>query len=257
MFRRIPGILVSVMALVLILAPASSAQTGSIVPGTITVMAEGTASAPAEQASVVITIGSDGNVWIDPMDPAAIMPDGTATPDEINVTPIIDEIVAFGIPVNDIEVVNSPFMGEWGAGMIAEPVSLLIMVDQPTVEGLSDLLEVTRTAAHAEGLFVNNFGVMYSVENCRALRSQARTNAVENARQEAEDQAAALDVTIGNVSASRDSVPMSMGYYQTNSCNIMPMAIPFGITHMAGQFDPGMPAEVIVSVAVEVSFDIP
>lgn len=257
MFRSKPGIVISILGVLLLLAPTVSAQTLAPVSGAVTVLGEGSASAPAEQASVVITIGPDTNVYIDYSDPDAVVPEASATPSAVNVTAVIDAIVAYGIPVEDVILVDTPFMGEWGSGMTPQPATILVTVTEPTVEGLSDLLEAVRTSAQAEGLFVNNFGVMYSVADCRALRQEARANAVAIARDEAEDQAAALDITVGDVVASRDTLPMNMGYFQTNSCNTTPVAIPYSITFMAGQFDPGMPAEVMVFVAVEVSFDIP
>lgn len=256
MSRRKSGILISVLSLMLMLAPTASAQITSLVPGTITVQGEGSASAPAETASVVITIGADGNIYYEE-DLTTIEPEGFTPPDSIDVAAITDAIIAHGIPANDVEVAESPFMGEWGSGMGPQPVTIIVTVTQPTVEGLSELLDVVRTAAHAEGLFVNQFGVMYSVSDCRTLRQQARDEAVANARAEAEDQAAALNTTIGDVVASRDTLPMSMGYFQASGCTTAPAAIPYSAIYMAGQFDPNMPAEVTVFVAVEVSFEIP
>src|SRR5688572_13180728 len=60
MKRRISGFLIACVGLLMVLAPAVSAQQiGSAVPGSITVVGEGTARMPAEQAQVVITIGTD------------------------------------------------------------------------------------------------------------------------------------------------------------------------------------------------------
>lgn len=254
MSKRVPGILISVLSLLLMLAPAVSAQMSTLVPGAITVLGEGSASAPAETATVVISIGADGNVYYDPM---TIEPEGTATSADVDVSAIIDAIIALGVPVNDVELVETPFMGEWGSGMGPQPVTIIVTIVQPTVDDLSELLRVVRTTAHAEGLFVNQFGVMYLVADCRSLRQEARADAVANARAEAEDQAAALETTIGDVVASGDTMPMSMGPFQANSCNSVVSAQPFNAIYMAGQFDPGLPAEVIVSVAIEVSFEIP
>lgn len=254
MSKRLPGILISVLSLLLMLAPAVSAQTSTLVPRAITVLGEGSASAPAETATVVISIGADGNVYYDPM---TIEPEGTAAPEEVDVSAVIDAIIAHGVPVNDVELVETPFMGEWGSGMGPQPVTIFVTVIQPTVDDLSELLNVVRTTAHTEGLFVNQFGVMYRVSDCRSLRQEARADAVTNAREEAEDQAAALETTIGDVVASGDTMPMSMGPFQANSCNSVASAQPYNAIYMAGQFDPSQPAEVQVSVAVEVSFQIP
>ena len=257
MSRPIFRMFITVLGFLLMLAPATSAQTtpmAGVTPGTITVLGEGSASAPADTANVVIAVGGDSNVYVDPM---TIEPDSVATPQAVDATAVVDAIIAFGIPAENVEIVQAPFSGEWGSGMPASPVNILVTVPDPTTDGLRDLLDVVIAAAHDEALFVHQFGVMYSVGDCRVLRQQARADAVENARGEAEDQAAAMDVTLGDAVASRDTMPMNTGYYQANSCNVMTAATPYPMIYQAGAFDPGMPAEVTVFMAVEVSFDAP
>lgn len=251
------GVLVSILALLTLLVPSASAQITPITPGTITVFGEGSVSVPAEEAMIVITIGADANIYYE--DPATMQDDpiepATSTP--VDAGNVIDAIVAFGIPETDVTSVDAPFMGEWGSGMGPEPSTILVTMAQPTVEGLSELLDIVQTTAHADGLYVNQFGVLYSVSDCRPLRQAARTAAFENARMEAEDQAAAMNTPLGDVVASRDTLPMNSGYYHASSCNSSTTAIPYSIMYMASQFDPGLPAEVTVWVAVEVSFEIP
>lgn len=248
-------IFTALVALLLILAPEASAQSGTMVPNAITVVGEGSAAAPADTADIAdiadiaITIGADSNIYIEPL----TMESGTSTvPDAVDVTAVVDAIIAYGIPVNDMEVSEPVFTGEWGSGMSAQPVTMLVHITNPTVDGINELLEVVRTAAHAEGLFVNQFGVVYGVEDCRVLRQQARVEAVESARTEAEDQAAAMNTTVGNPVASRDTYPVNMIYSTVNTCNGT-----LDVKNAAYQFDPGQPAEVIIVIAVEMSFELP
>ena len=221
MKRRISGFLIACVGLLMVLAPAVSAQQiGSAVPGSITVVGEGTASMPAEQAQVVITIGTDGNAFYDP---------------------------ATGMPIEGAEY----------TAIDATPM-IVATIPDPTTEGLAGLLEAVREAAKAEDLFVNQFSVMYAIADCRPLRQQARTNAVANAALEAEDQAAALNSTVGEVVASRDVTPVSIMGYQPNSCSIgTPMMKPYDTMYMAAPFDPRVPAEVSITLAVEVSYALP
>lgn len=256
MFRRKTNVVFSVIFALMMLAPAVSAQINPIVPGTITVIGEAEASVPAEEANIVITIGADSAFYYeDPM----TMQDATVatvTTEIVDVSNIVDAIVEFGIPVNDVIQIDTPFMGEWGPGMGAQPATILVTVMEPNVDELSQLLDVVRSAAHDDGLFVNQFGVLYSVADCRAVRQEARANAFAAAQEEAEDQAAVMDVVLGEVMASRDTFPMNAGYYQSNSCNTSIPAMPYSMIYMAGQFDPSLPAEVTVWVSVEVSFEI-
>lgn len=256
MNTRKPLVLVALLSLLLTLVPAITAAQTPVpsVGGTITVTGEGTASVPAEQALVVITLGTDGSTMYDPV---TGMPNPEATPTVINHTAVIDAMVAHGIPADAIQVSQTPFTGDWGPQPMPQPVLLLVTIPNPTVEGLTDLLTVVREAASAEGIFVNQFGVMYSVADCRSVRQQARVNAVADARMEAEDQAAALNTTLGDAVGSKDTVPMMVGAYQPNSCNTGFTMKPYDAMYMTAGFDPRLPAEVTVAVAVEVTFQVP
>lgn len=255
MIKRRTSIFVSFFSALLLLIPTVSAQTSTIIPGAITVLGEGTASVPAETATVVITIGGDSSGYyyeeipsVEPVTPAT---------EPVDVQPIYDAIVAFGVPVNDIETIESPFQGEWGQGMPPTPTTIVVSITQPTTDGLSELLQVVRTSASEHTLYVNQFGVIYEVADCRAVFREARADAFANAQMAAEDQAAAMNTTVGDPIASQDTYPMTMGAYQSNSCSPSGMMTPYDALYMAGQFNPSLPAEVTVWVAVQVSFEIP
>lgn len=259
MFNKKPALLLSIFSLLLLLAPSVGAQTSTILPGTVTVTGEGQASAPADSASVIIVIGPDSNFYVDPM---AVDGDGSITPmpvslDVVDATAVINAIVASGVPAENVQKVEPIFQGDWGSGMPAQPTSIIVTIAQPTIEQLSALLELTRTTAASEGLFVNQFSVLYSVNDCRALNQAARVDAVADARMNAEDQAAAMEITLGDIVASRDTLAMNMGYYEQNSCNSPSDSTSIAVKMGAPQFDPTRPAEVTVYVAVEVSFEIP
>ncbi len=251
---RISGFLFAFLAIVMMVAPAAAQQSGGTIAGAITVSGEASASAPAEEALVVISLGTDGSMFYDPM---TGMPNPDATAAAVDSQPVVDAMVAYGIPADAIEISQTPFTGEWGPAPMPQPVLILATIQNPTVDGLAGLLSVVREAASAEGVFVNQFGVMYSVADCRPLRQEARANAVADARVEAEDQAAALNTTVGAVVASKDVMPMMMGAYQPNSCNTTVTVKPYDAMYMTAGFDPRLPAEVTVTVAVEVSYALP
>lgn len=253
MHRFFSSVLLSLFGAFALVSPAA-AQTSGMVPGSITVLGEGSASTPAETATVLIVLGGDSNIYVDP---ATIGPDGVATPATIDATSVVDAIIAGGVPAENVTVMESSFQGEWGSGMPPTPVTIAVTVDDPTVDGLSSMLETVRTTAAKNDQFVNQFSVLYSVADCRPLQQQARAAAVANAREKAEDQAMAMDTTIGNISASRDTLPQSMGYLPMNGCSSVPAATPFAMKYVAPMFDPAQPAEVTVVAAVELSFDLP
>lgn len=237
------------LCLLLLCAPTVSAQVSGIVPEAITVLGEGSASAPADFADIVITLGPDPNMIVEPL---AIENSSVSVPPAVDVSAVVDAIIAQGAPVNDVRTVDPVFSGEWGPGMTAQPVTILVHVLSPSVNGISELLDVVKTTAHADGLFVNQFGVVYGVNDCRSLRQQARVDAVNQARSEAEDQAAAMETTVGSIVASRDTYPMNMVYSTANNCTSN-----MDLKYAGTLFDPAAPAEVQVIIAVEVSFEIP
>lgn len=249
---------IGILAGMLLLAtPSIAAQTAAPEPGTITVSATGVATAPAESAMVVITIGADTSMMPMPVDDTSAAIDATsiaAMDATIDPKPVIDALVAVGVPLESIEVVEQPFSGEWGPAYGPLPVSLIFTMNEPDVAQLSDLLRVSREAAHANGWFINQFGVLYQVSDCRPLLQQARVDAMTNATASAEDQAAAMGLTLGAPVGSRDnSMFGSMGVPMT-ACADEPNVYQTSRIYMASFFDPTLPAEVTVYATIDVTF---
>jgi len=165
MFRRNSGIFLAIFSAFMLLVPTASAQISPIIPGTITVTGEASASVPAEAATIVITIGADSAYYYEDPMTMQVEPLEAVDPGTVDVSNIIDAIIAFGIPVNDVTQIDTPFMGEWGSDMGMRPASIVVTVMQLSVDGLSSLLEVVRSAVHDDGYFVNQYGVLYSVED--------------------------------------------------------------------------------------------
>ena len=247
--------LVALVATMLLLATPASAQTPTPSAGTITVTASGTASAPADSALVVITLGTDTSVMpVEPYDAAATSP--TPSTETIDPQPVIDALVAQGVPQEDIAEVVPPFAGEWGGIYGPLPVSITFSLDQPDVEFLRELLQTTLDTAHANGWLVNTFGVLYEVADCAPLYRQARANAVTNAEAAAADQAAALESSLGEPIGSRDNT-MFGGGFPTANCGADPTTLGMAKIYAASAFDPAAPAEVSVTIWLDVTFDLP
>lgn len=246
---------VSLIGCMLLLATPTLAQSTDTNSGTITVTASGTASVPAESALIVITLGTDTSIMpIADASVSAVTP--VVTMETIDPAPVVDALISQGVPADAIEVVTQPFSGEWGGMVGPLPVSLIVTLDQPDVDFISELLKVTQDAAHAEGWLVNTFGVLYQMNDCRSLNQQARVDAMANAQISAEDQAAAMNTTLGSAVGSRDNTNFGMGY-PTTSCGATPETTGIARIYMANSFDPSAPAEVSVTVWIDVTYSLP
>jgi uncharacterized protein YggE len=255
----------SVVALLLgsllLAAPVAVAQTSPPAPAGITVLGTGSASAPAETATIILNVGQ--GFYEDKM-PQMPEPSGTPrmTPQE-TVAPVVDALTAAGVPEGDIEILSNPYSGDYGPA--GGPVTSVIRFDltAPTTEQISGLLDVAIPAATDAGLYVNMASAIYGVADCETLERQAREAAIADARQQAELQANLLDVTLGDLVASRDDPYAEImygggysGVVPINSCSQGPVNQGVSILYGAAPFDPNMRAEVIVIDYVELTFDM-
>ena len=215
------------------------------------------ASAPAETATIILNVGQG---FFEEKMPQMPEPSSTPrmTPQE-TVAPVVDALTAAGVPEGDIEVLSNPYSGDYGPA--GGPVASVIRFDltDPSTEQISGLLDVAIPAATDAGLYVNMASAIYGVADCETLERQAREAAIVDARQQAELQASLLDVTLGDLVASRDdpyAEIMYGGVMPINSCSQGPVNQGISFLYGAAPFDPNMPAEVIIIDYVELTFDM-
>jgi uncharacterized protein YggE len=258
--RRVP-LLSSVVAFLLgsllLAAPLATAQTVPPPLAGISVLGSGQASATAETATVVLMLGSNF-YYEDPkmMEPVTATP--TAPPEEV-VVPVINALVGAGVPETGIEILANPYSGDYGPGGGPMTVLLRFELQNPTTEGISQILDAALPAARDAGLFVNMSGVIYGVADCATLEREARIAAIADAREQASVQAELLDLSVGDVIASRDDIYSAMmygGYVPINSCTSQVYSPSISTLYSAPPFDPSMPAEVMVVVNVDLTFEI-
>ncbi len=250
---------VLLLSLVLLAAPGASAQVASTsIPG-ISVTGFGRASAPAETATIAIMLGS-GDYYKDPS-MMETTPTPSASPEEM-VQPVIDALVNAGIPATDIEIIPDPsayYTSPYGAPMM---VTLRFTIDNPSAQGIGDLLGAASSAATDAGLYVNMTSALYGVSDCASLTRGARESAIGHAREQATLQAELLNVGLGDVVASRDDLAGAMyygGMYVSGQINSCTMDITDGSMtsiYNAPTFDPSAEPMVTMTAAVELTFEI-
>jgi uncharacterized protein YggE len=231
----------------------------------ITVAGYGEATAPAEAAQVQLLLASADAFSGGPV--ARIRP-GESPSDEAReaAQPVIEALVAAGQSADGITVVVSPLApNPFGGYGPAGPgtARLDFTVDQPTAEGMAELLETASVAAQDGGLFVSSAAVRYDVASCDALQEQARRAALSDAGDRARIQADALGVSLGDVVASEDGLGSpQVDIYGTAlpATNCQPSSAPTsfagGLSVDFAFYDPAAPAEVEVEAWLTVTYAI-
>jgi len=242
--------------------PGARAQQAADAPARgITVIGYGKSSAPAETAEIQLIASQE-----EYGPPRAPDPDATPGAEEREaVGPLVEGLVAAGVPEADIEIVVSAviggFYGPGGPGVARVDVA----VDDPTPERIDELITAATIGAAEENLLVSQIGVGYGVADCAPLEREAREAAFDDARTRAELQAELMGVRLGDAVAASD-VPVAFAealsayygpYTPTQLACSPPAPVPTGGSPVSvPPFDPTDEAEVNVYAQVAVTFAI-
>jgi uncharacterized protein YggE len=165
---------------------------------------------------------------------------------------LVDGIRAQGVSDADIEVVIYPaggYYGPYGAPTARVTVTLR------DVDKVGPVVDAGRQAVNESGtLFLQNVGVLYSVDDCSALLREARRAAVEDGRENGEGLADALEVSLGDVLSASEYAYSPFGLSPCDPGFDAHYPDPYGYEGMA--YDPAMPAEVQIVSNVSISFSI-
>jgi hypothetical protein len=119
-------------------------------------------------------------------------------PTEAELQVIADAVIAVGVDAENVVVVAMP---AGSAGMFGYGVGLvLVNVDDPAMfPELPAMVEAGTEAAWDAGMTMDQVGASYTAADCDALGQEALTEAVANAKTQAEQLAVALGVELGNL----------------------------------------------------------
>jgi hypothetical protein len=237
--------------------PSVSDRQGLMVQG------QGEGSAPADTARIELAF--TGNVT-EP--PPGKEPKPPAPLTEKSLQPIVNALVALGVPANAIEVNagssnSQPFpfpfpISEGGA-------QIVVKLDQPTRERVQQIVTVASDEKTLNNkLSTPSVSVSYAVNDCQSLEKAAYVAAVSDARNRARALSEALGVKIADIpsiaespfSSLLSSSPLFGG--SSSSCNSKanrsPSVFPFG--GLKAPYDPAAPAEVRVKKDIFVTYTI-
>jgi uncharacterized protein YggE len=235
----------------------------------IVVQGYGRATAPADTARVAFVVGKSGEVYPMPLEEPAVIPEGSGVeggsvgvetapskPDvypvsepitEADLQPLVDAIKAQGVSESDIEVTIYPasYYGPYGTPTARVTVTL------DDVSKVGSLIDAGNQALADSGtIWIQNVGVIYSVNNCDVLLAEARRAAVEDARDNGAGLAEALGVGLGGIQGATEYNWDPYGYSGCQSQSNGPVYYEYeGPT-----YDPSVPAEVQIISNVTISF---
>ena len=203
---------------------------------TITVTGTGTASATPDAATISL------GVEVSAAESGAALDQANA-----KAQVLLDVLAEFGVEEKDVQTSNLsiyPRYDDMGRSITGYTASNQLTV---TLRDLDRAGEVLDASAALVGNEIRFNGISFFVDDTTAMESDARTDAVEDARRSADDYAAAAGVQVGDVvSISESSVSSPMPYldYARDSAAGAESAVPIA------------PGEVDQQVTVTVVYEI-
>lgn len=191
------------------------------------VKGEGRVTAPADKAEIEFIFSNYdlSAYYTDSEDTASKEPatdspsaSETAPPPTTPITrgmlqPVVDALVASGIPTSDIKVTlgsetlnNYPYYAPEGA-------SISLNLSQPTTARIDELISTVEEAiSDKEGLYFQDRYVKYSTEHCDELKQEAYITAINDARDRANILASAMAVKIEEIPSVAET-PFDVGSF--------------------------------------------
>lgn len=237
--------------------PSPSDRQGVMVQG------QGEASASADTARITLQFTSS----INPFEPP---PEGSPPPQpvpltEASVQPIVNALVANGVPADAIEVTGTPssspsFPFPFPLPGSGDTIQMVVTLAQPTRSRVQQIVTTASDAASVSDTFsVQSVKVEYTVNDCQALEREAYIAAVKDAQNRARALAEALQVEIRAVPSVAES-PLS-GFFpfssaSSSSCDSKPELSFFPFNVIQQPYDPAAPAEVRIQKDIFVTYPI-
>ena len=233
---------------------------------TLVVSGYGRASAPAETATLQLVISPSGDQFAG--GGFRPTPATEEAEDDGVAMPFIDAILAQEISRDAVNVVVSPVYGNAPFYGASSPPGFRIDVHlaNPTSEQLNMLVDGVYQVARENGWYVADQGVIYAAEDCATLEREARSSAVEHARQQALQQADILEADLGELIQIVDTAP-DQSSVAGCSGPVRIAAMTAGEDHAAFHpsnaelgslpYDPAASPEAVVEVSIELTYTLP
>lgn len=201
-FIIIIAALVSLVALSAF-APAGGGGSTDIPPRTISVTGSGKTYLTPDIASINVGVHSED------VDVSVALTDNTAKSQAV-----ADSLKEFGVEPQDIQTTNFSIFPQQQYGPVGEMLGVKYAVDNTVMITVRDLTKMGAILSAVVSKGANNiYGITFDVADRTKAMSAARVSAINDARVQAEELAAAAGVSLGEVmsiSVSTTSAPQPM-----------------------------------------------
>ena len=244
--------------------PSVSDRQGLMVQG------QGTASAPAEAARIEFQFTNSYSAFgevVEGDSSSSETPGSTTSPElepitQATLKPVVDALVANGIPASAIEVNTSPSNSSTFSFPFPFPTSsgtaqILVSLDTPTRERVQEIVTVASDPKTlGEDVTIQAVNVSYTVSDCQSIEKAAYVAAVNDARNRARALSEALGVTIAEIPSVAEA-PFAgfLPSASSSSCNSQ-SSLPFPFNGLQEPYNPSAPATVQVKKDIFATYAI-
>src|SRR3990172_8335469 len=164
---------------------------------------------------------------------------------EADLQPVVDAVVAAGVPAGDVEVIVTPYYGDPTYGGSATVRATLSNVD-----AVDAVVKAATSASIPASISFSGTNVSYTLSDCAALEKAAMGAAVKDARDRATNFAGVLGVGLGEVAGASNYSSSLYGGSPCDSQFIGPVPLG-GIAYAEGQAP-----DVQLMATVTITFNI-
>ena len=225
-------------------------------PG-VMVQGQGKATAPADTARIEFLFSNQYSE-----EPEGKTPKAPKPLTQASLKPIVDALVAVGVPATAIEINTNPSNPPafpFPISATEGAVQMVVRLEKPTRDRVQQIVKVAGDEKIFKGKFsLQNTNVEYAINDCPALERAAYAAAVNNARSRATALSEALGVKIADVPSIAESSFSLFNIFSASSsaCGSAGSTPVFPFSAFKKPFNPATPAEVEVKKDIFVTYTI-
>jgi uncharacterized protein YggE len=211
----------------------------------LTATGSGIATAPADSAVIYLSFYS--NYYPQPSEDPNVPPPQPPAATAADTKPVVDALVATGIPAGSIETIIDP---NTSGGFRVK-----VKVDKPTQASMQALVAAANAAATKNNKYTSGGAqIGYLTNNCQALETEARRLALADARNRSNSLATLAGVKLGSIISLLDA--STWGYYGGPACPSASDPLVTQDPYSLPSVDLLSPAVVRVNSSVTVTYEL-
>jgi uncharacterized protein YggE len=245
------------------LANINAGSKGQVAAPNIEVVGYGTASGPADGATLQLLVVRDVP-YGEESQPTPSSGSGVSSGSSQgrgSLAPLVDAIMGEGVDEANVHVLTSPSLISVCDNYSRCSSSRIdVTVAQPTLDQLNAIVDAVGKEAVSSGMTIQDVGVGYTAADCSPLTRKAREAATADAKKRAAEQAEVLGVGLGKLLVSSEEAPTDPR--DASGCTIPKTGYgdSWWTAGSAGlsvpSFDPSAPPQATVTVQIALAYAI-